>query len=129
MRIEIRLSRFFYLIFYFAKHYNAKSELGVMEFKIDYIIDDIKDFIELCITNGEIHTGKTTTEFAERKKLSHVISNLHASYQTIIFTKLKEPERKTFVQEFTSALHEDIILFLETNLLYEFLNIIGSSCF
>jgi magnesium transporter len=96
-----------------------------MEFKIDYIIDDIKDFIELCITNGENHTGKTTTEFAERKKLSHVISNLHASDQTIIFTKLKEPERKTFVQEFTSALHEDIILFLETNLLYEFLNIIG----
>lgn len=95
-----------------------------MEFKIDYIIDDIKEFIqsrENSIGNNDL----LYNEFEQKKKISHIILNLHASDQAIVLVKLKENERTVFVQEFTSALHEDIILFLETPLLYEFFQTVG----
>jgi len=87
-----------------------------MEFKLDYIIDDIKAFIEV----DDLHE-----EFAKRKKLNHTISNLHASDQALVFTKLKEHEKEIFIHEFSNSLSEDIILFLENNLLFDFLELIG----
>lgn len=96
-----------------------------MEFRIDYIIDDLQDFISSYVINDENHNNNEGAEFSERKRINHVISNLHASDQAIIFTKLKEVERKVFVQEFTTALHEDLMLFLEQPLLYEFFEIVG----
>ncbi len=83
---------------------------------MDYIIDDIKTFIE----GDDMHE-----EFAKRKKLHHTISNLHASDQAIIFSKLKEYEKEIFIHEFSTTLSEDIILFLENNLLFDFLSIVG----
>ncbi len=97
-----------------------------MEFKLDYIVDDIKDFIEnfLKVPHDE-PLEHLQVEFIKRKKLSNTILNLHASDQAIVFSKLKDSEKESFIHEFGNILHEDVILFLEENLLYNFLDFIG----
>lgn len=101
-----------------------------MEFKIDYIVEDIQDFTKKYIDANK-NNGQTLLdgEFKDRKKLYNIISNLHASDQAIIFTKLGDVERVVLIQEFTVALHEDIILFLEPVLLSDFFHAVGMDKF
>ncbi len=100
-----------------------------MEFKIDYIINDVREFVEMYIVNDESGENQndinTKDEFHSRKRLSHVIANLHASDQAIIFSKLKELEKLVFIRDFSGSINEDIVLFLETPLLYEMFGIVG----
>lgn len=95
-----------------------------MDFKIDHIIEDIREYIEVYIFD-EDSVKNSNNRGVVYKKLSSVIANLYASDQAIIYTKLKDSEHKIFLQEFITSINEDILLFLETHHLYEFLNIIG----
>ena len=96
-----------------------------MEFKLDYIIEDIKNFIENLNQshNNEIETSNSAIQ--QRTKLNKTISHLYASDQAIIFSKLKQNEKQIFIKKFSHILNEDIILFLEPHLLQDFLQIIG----
>ena len=59
-----------------------------MEFKVDYIVEDIQSILSDNSPNVE----------TSLKKLGTIIQNLHASDQALIFTKLKNEEKAIFVQ-------------------------------
>lgn len=100
-----------------------------MEFKLDYIIDEILDFISSYITNDDDKKNPKEDEFQVRKKLAHAIENLYASDQALILTKLKENHRSIFLKEFIEVLDEDIILFIEQPLLDSMIEVIGMQKF